>query len=272
MEHLDEQDKKNRRIAWITSLSIQLILLVVFYFIIAWKAPFPPIPEYGIEIGFASSEGAESLENVSTGETLPQETEQESSKPLAADTEQETTSGDEIEEAAVEEIEPVETTNEAESESTSTREEVPKDVEETTPENASPSDHKESETSQNETVDENETDSEPAIDERALYGGGQGTSENKGSSDGASLSLAGWIWDFKPKPEDTSSEVGKIVYKIVVDADGYLVQIETITSTVSPSVERVYRQAVEKLTFSKTSDYQPAPLSTGTLTFVIQSK
>ena len=75
---------------------------------------------------------------------------------------------------------------------------------------------------------------------------------------------------FQPQPEDDSEDIGKIVYKIAVDQDGYLVRIEVLTSTVSPATERKYRQAVEKLTFSKTSDYKPASQSYGTLTFIIQ--
>ena len=114
-----------------------------------------------------------------------------------------------------------------------------------------------------------EGEEEKEIDQRAIYGS-QGT--NTGDSEGANLALAGWVWDFKPKPDDQSDESGKIVYKIVVDQDGYLVKIETVTSTVSPSVERKYRSAVEKLTFSKTADYKTAPVSTGTITFIIKSR
>ena len=34
--------------------------IVYFYFLIAWKAPNPPIPEYCIELGFTTSAGASS--------------------------------------------------------------------------------------------------------------------------------------------------------------------------------------------------------------------
>ena len=100
--------------------------------------------------------------------------------------------------------------------------------------------------------------------------GNQGTSSE--NLEGASLALAGWIWDFKPAPKDESDEVGKIVYSIVVDSEGELRKIVPITSTVSPSVELAYRTSVQKLTFSRTSNNAPAQFSTGTITFIIKSK
>ncbi|MEO1256496.1 MAG: hypothetical protein AAFY41_16640, partial [Bacteroidota bacterium] len=60
MEGRDREDEKNKRIGWLTSIGTQLLLIVIFYFIIAWKEPFPPIPEYGIELGFTTSAGAPS--------------------------------------------------------------------------------------------------------------------------------------------------------------------------------------------------------------------
>ena len=60
---------------------------------------------------------------------------------------------------------------------------------------------------------------------------------------------------------------------VTIDDEGYIVESPIpIVSTVSPSVEKYYRQAVERLTFSKTSAYKTAPTSTGTITFVIKSK
>jgi hypothetical protein len=85
--------------------------------------------------------------------------------------------------------------------------------------------------------------------------------------------MTGWVWDFPPKPDDTSSENGKIVFEIVVDDMGDLISVRTIEKTVSPEVERIYRMEVEKLTFSATSDNSiPAPVSKGKITFLIRSR
>ncbi|MEM9340048.1 MAG: hypothetical protein AAGA66_15030 [Bacteroidota bacterium] len=266
MDEYEKKEKENRRVGWLISVGIQLVLLILFYFIIAWKPPFPPVPEYGIELGFATSSGAPRSASAASDpvqepeeqvENAPEEPIMEESSDVAEETE------------TIEEVTPEPTAEEASSGG---------DPQPSAPE-SSPEVEEESEESEtpepiNETPEEpepepEEPEPEPELDGRALYGT-QGT--NTGDTDGASLALSGWVWDFKPEPNDPSSEVGKIVYQIVVDEDGYLVKIETLTSTVSPTVERKYRQAVEKLTFSKTSDYRPAPLSTGTLTFIIKSK
>lgn len=104
------------------------------------------------------------------------------------------------------------------------------------------------------------------LDDQALYG-------SRGSGgNGASLQMTGWVWDFKPDPKDNSDETGKIVYKIKIDDEGYIIDIELQSATVTPAIERLYRQSVERLSFSKTSEYKPAPTSTGTITFLIQTK
>jgi hypothetical protein len=285
MDDLDKKEEKNKRLGILVSVGVQLFLLVLFYFIIAWKAPFPPIPEYGIELGYVTSSGSEPSvqpENVqgSEAESLEQdEPLQESLPESVLDTSDEI---QELEPVQTDENEvPVETVPEEismpetivdgeetknkvfESETNEFIDETNKEIE-----NAEVvvEDEKEIEESINEEPIEVE---EPTIDQRAIYGN---NGKESGNDEGASLSLAGWVWDFKPNPDDTSEESGKIVYRIGVDEDGYLRQIVKITSTVSPSVERKYRQAVEKLTFSKTSEYQPATISQGTLTFIIKTK
>ncbi|MEP1032426.1 hypothetical protein [Ekhidna sp.] len=266
MDEREKKEEQNKRIGWLTSIGVQLLLLILFYFIVAWREPFPPIPEYGIELGFTTSAGAAATSSPSqqapqTNE-VPDETQHEQSN---AEPVQEILDAEEsVQEEAI--------ANEVQS---------PVKVEESKPAELKPVEEKQevdsravmtpSETDSNESSD-NPSDGkteEKEVDQRAIYGS-QGT--NTGDSEGANLALSGWVWDKKPEPDDQSSQSGKIVYKIVVDGDGYLVKIETITSTVSPVVERKYRQAVEKLTFSKTADYKTAPVSSGTITFIIKSK
>lgn len=90
---------------------------------------------------------------------------------------------------------------------------------------------------------------------------------------GSSLDMAGWMWDFKPEPEDTPSETGRLVFEIKINEQGEMLSVRRLESTVSRTVEEIYRQEVEQLTFSKTSDNAlVAPISTGRVTFVIRSK
>jgi hypothetical protein len=54
---------------------------------------------------------------------------------------------------------------------------------------------------------------------------------------------------------------------------GEIISVRTLEKTVSPSVERIYKNEVESLTFSPmSSNTTPAPVSTGKITFIIRSK
>ena len=269
MDTRDRKEEKNKRVGWFVSISIQLFLLILFYFLIAWKAPFPPIPEYGIELGFTTSAGATQPTPAPVSPEVEEQTEEqpaetpETTAPVETPVEAEESDV----ETEVSQVDESETPVETEEVAGNVVEQVEESTEQDTEQVSQPA--KETPQTDEGSNEAEQIVEEPKIDDRAIYGN-QGS--ETGSSEGASLALAGWIWDFKPVPDDTSEETGKIVYKIVVDQDGYLVKIETITSTVSPAIERKYRQSVEKLTFSKTSDYKPAALSNGTLTFIIKAR
>ena len=288
MRSSNEKEEKNKRIGWLTSVGIQLILLLLFYFIIAWREPFPPIPEYGIELGFTASSGApaaasqvnqvieEDVEQIVEDSQDSQEVIEE--QPIQEEPVNESVTESDPVEPTEEQIEPV--TQEVQDVSVEQEpvereskedviEEAPAEKEEELIDGRAvmPSSSSESD-GDTEQPSEGEEESEE-VDERALYGS-QGSTAS--SSEGASLSLAGWIWDFKPQPNDTSDQEGRITYKIVVDQDGLLVKIDLISSTVSPAVERKYRAAVQKLTFTKTGNDESAPLSSGTVTFIINSR
>jgi len=115
-------------------------------------------------------------------------------------------------------------------------------------------------------VEGDKGDEKGSIDSRALYG-------SQGGGGGPHLELSGWMWDFTPNPRDTSNENGKIVFEIKIDDRGEIISVRTIEKTVSPEIERIYRQEVESLTFSPiSSNTRPAPVSTGKITFIIRSK
>ena len=294
----EEKEKKYRRISWIASISVQLVLLLLFYFLIAWREPDPPIPSYGIELAFGLENVGSGPKPVTTPEPAEEITpEEEASEESAEETLEENSVEEPLEteslEEPIEEIEEVQETPVTEQPSPTVVEEVKKpvqqpkkevvkeEVKKTTPKPEVEQPEKsevqkealmpkaeqgETNNSSGETAnDGRQGKEEGTIDGRALMG-------DQGSSNGASLQMAGWVLDFKPDPKDNSSEEGKIVYRIKVDGDGYIVGIELISSTVSPSVERYYRQSIERLSFSKTNDYKPAPMSTGTITFIIKSK
>lgn len=292
----EQKEKRKNRNAMILSLSIHAALILLFVFLVAWREPNPPLPEYGIEINFGTDDAG-------TGDVQP-ETEsidsEETEEPAPSDDleaedvqEEQVEEVEEVIEEVVEEVETQEVVDETVTEDDNSPDLV-EDVEEVVPE---PVEDKEEEVKQPEiekeeenkdsgspVSGEGEADTTPEanqgdkkdetgdqgsedgkIDARSLYG-------TPGSGGGSSLNMAGWIWDEIPTPDDTSDEEGKIVFDITIDDQGYIISIKTIETTVSAAVEKIYRSEVENLTFSKTDNNPPAPRSTGRITFIIKAR
>ncbi len=290
----EQNDKKNRRTAAIASVALHGLLVLAFLFMLAWKEPDPPLPEYGIELNFG-------LDNVGSGEVQPEvEANESDSQEEAAENELPEETIESTEDTQTEEVnevaEPVveETTvNEQASPDVVAKEvvkeevkpvkETPKEVKKETTkpvektEVAKPEDGakgKEGEATEQKAANQGDNinkvgdkgNEEGTLDSRALYG-------QPGGGGGSALQLTGWTWDFEPRPKDTTSENGRIVFEIKIDDQGEILSVRTIERSVSPAVEKIYRSEVEKLTFSKTSDNSiVAPVSTGRITFVIKSK
>lgn len=296
---MSEQEKKNQRTGMMVSVGLHVAMLILFFFILAWRAPNPPLPEYGIEINFGldnagstnnprpspsnksktvedskpEPKSAEKVVEEKVAEPVPVETQQ----PIPVE---EVSEAKPIESPVVEEKKPVK--QPVKEEPKPVKEEAkptPKPVAETKPADkpsktdgadGKAGDSKEPAASnQGDKADKvgDQGDPKGSIDSRALYGtpgGGEG---------GSSLSMTGWTWDFKPRPNDSSNETGKLVFEVKIDDQGEILSVRRVESTVSPAIERIYRQEVEKLTFSKLSgNTSTAPTSTGTITFVITSK
>ena len=74
-------ETRNNRIGILTSLGIHVALFVVLFFMMAWRAPDPPLPEYGIELNFG-------LDDQGSGDVQPD-------KPVGDDTEQQSVAAEE---------------------------------------------------------------------------------------------------------------------------------------------------------------------------------
>ncbi len=92
-----EYEKKNKRKVIIISAAIHTSLLLLVIFLIAWRVPDPPNPEYGIEINFGT-------QNFGNGKVQPKAT---VDQQATEETQNEDTQNDEVEAQ-----EPVETTSE----------------------------------------------------------------------------------------------------------------------------------------------------------------
>ena len=105
------------------------------------------------------------------------------------------------------------------------------------------------------------------VDERGLY------QTQPGKQAGAKLDLAGWMWDTTPQPQDDTEESGKIIFEIKIDEFGEVIAVKTLEKTVSPLVEKLYKDALTELTFSRTADnIAYASVYTGKVTFILRTK
>ena len=247
--------------AGLLTFFVNIIFFLIIFFMIAWKETIPPIPEYGIEIGISeyidNSENSE-LDDISNEnnekEDIEAEIQDETKNELDNELVEEESlqSGDNVFEKENLDKDDLEDFNDIPIDKIET---IKKEVEEIEKENV-----------EKKTTDE-KLSSKQVIDSRSIY------SEKSNSPTGASLDLQGWIWDYLPKPKDLSKENGKIIFEIFVNIYGEIENIRTLETTVTPSVEKVYKDEVLNLSFTQTStNYNPADISKGTITFIIKSK
>ena len=228
---------------------------------IAWKETIPPIPEYGIEIGITEyiddSENSES-DDVSNKNDKKEDNDAEIEDEIKNELNNELVedesiqSGDNVFEKENLDEDDLEDFNDTPIDKIET---IKKEVEDIEKENV-----------EKKTTDE-KLSSKKVIDSRSIY------SEKSNSPTGASLDLQGWMWNSLPEPKDLSKENGKIIFEIFVNIYGEIENIRTLETTVTPSVEKVYKDEVLNLKFTPTStNYNPADISKGTITFIIKSK
>src|SRR5690606_37912735 len=55
---MEEEEKKNKRLGMIISVGLHGAMLLLFFFLLAWREPNPPLPDYGIELNFGMVEGS----------------------------------------------------------------------------------------------------------------------------------------------------------------------------------------------------------------------
>lgn len=273
----NDQEKKNKRIALLSSITLHVGLFLLFFFMVAWKAPNPPLPEYGIELNFgteaAGSGEIQPVDPVGASESLEEEAVQEEAEseqePVEApvETQPDVTSKIESPVEVKEEKEKPKPKPVEEKKEPQKPKEQPKAV--YTPNNASQqaSSKKGEPGSQGDDVNKKGDKGSPegAIDDKAMFG------KQGGGGGGSSLNLSGWVWDDKPDPQVPNNESGRLVFEIKVDQNGDIISIRTLERSVSPETERICRNEVQKLTFSKTGANVPE-VSTGTITFLVRAQ
>lgn len=291
----EEKEKKNKRAGMIISAITHAVVLILFIFLVAWRAPNPPLPEIGIELNFGTS-------NQGSGEvqpepnTPPADTESEEDSPETPEEVVEEV----IEEVTPEEVtEPVEETADPVVENTATETEVkpvtemPTEapVKEAEPKKEEPKPKveekketptppkvlypgkKDGEATEAKNANQGDKtnavgdqgDKEGTVDARALYG------KPGGGGGGAALEMAGWMWNKAPEPDDKTQAEGKIVFTVIIDERGEVVSAIATTNTVTSSLMRIYQAEVMRLTFTQTSQGTPPARTEGKITFIIKS-
>lgn len=302
---LQEQEKKDKRVAAAVSLAVHAILLILLFFIMAWRAKNPPDPEMGIEIALGFSEvgsGEVKTQAVPNPSPIVEDSKPPSPQPEVAPTPQ--VAPKPVEPVSTPKAEPIVTTT-AESPVVVKEEVKPKPTPQPKEEVVKP---KEEVVKKEEPVKEPEKpksvypgkpksesggtgtagtttaatgnssgddanvagdkgNPEGKIDSRNLYG------KPGGGAGGTGLNLPGWRWDKVPRPNDTSNESGRLVFRIKIDKDGEIESVQKVEGNVSPALEKLYRDEIYKTTFSRTNSGVSSSVgATGTVTFIIQAR
>ena len=282
-----EQEKKGKRIAMITSLGIHGVLLLLLLFMVAWRAPNPPLPEFGIELNFGTDDtGSGDIQPetpVGAEESQPEEEELEEI-PLP---EPEEISEEIVEEAAPKqpvavqpevvskvespvvveekkETKPVEKPAEKPLEKAVEKkpevkpEEIPKAVYKPKTQSTAEGTSKDKPaTSGNHGDDANKAgdkgDPQGTIDSKALYG------KQGGGGGGVSMSGFGTFGypdiETPPLPDES---YGVYEFRVKVDEQGYVVSVTPVQRGLSFEAERRLKAAIQKLQFIPKGNPQAA--------------
>ncbi|MCU0417279.1 MAG: hypothetical protein MUE33_08835 [Cytophagaceae bacterium] len=257
----------NDRKAFVTTVIVHALLLLLFLFFVVWRQPDPPTPGMpGIELNFG-------LDAAGSGDN-------NSTEPASEPTVSETT--------PVETITPTESTEAPTTPVTSTLPSEHTVVKSTTVSTSTTTPQKTTSVSSTQPATNpknlmkpnpgdgttgttgNQGDPNGSTNSKNYYGkSGTGDGGSGTGSVGDGLSLSGWRWKKKPSLPQNPQEEGQIVFKIKIDEDGQIISIVTDHSSVSPATVKQY----EKILWS--AEFEPnganvAPSSTGTVTFNIK--
>ena len=279
---MSNEEQKNRNIGLIASAGIHGGILLILFFLVAWRAPDPPLPEYGIQLNFG-------LDDQGTGDIQPEEpnaTEEikEESKPE----EQKPQEAAEVKPNEVQVAEqPVSKQESPVVVKEEKKEAKPEPVKEKKKEEEKPlAEYKKEEKKESKTDAEtnggktttshgddadkkgDKGDPEGSLDAKALYG-----KQGGGGGNGLALSMSGWAWADQPRiPELPDNVDGRIVFEIECDEDGEIVGITTLERGLSPRAEQILKDEIRKNSLIRTSGGQVPTRSKGRVVFLLKTK
>lgn len=287
-------EKKNRRIALAVSLGFHGLLFLLLFFLAAWRAPNPPMPEYGIELNFGVDDqggGDIQPDTPPSAEQAVENTEHkvEESKPQEEQASQETKEAKEEtpvttkedspvsvkeEKKPTEQVKPKETEKPKKEELPVKEKEKPKETTSTTPTQQKLDKTRPGDNTQSQGDDAGKTgdkgNPQGKLDAKALYGKPGGGA----NGDGFGLSMTGWEWSEPPHiPDDLpDNDDGKIEFEIECDSEGEILSIRTIQRGLSPKAEKLLKDEIRKKSLIRTSAGEVPERSKGRVVFVLKTK
>lgn len=293
---MDEQrDRRNKRIAWITSVGIHGLLLLAFMLMMAWRAPNPPLPEYGIELNFgmddqgggevqpetspgAPEEANDQAEAEQTEEVQPEEQVKEepvpekTEEPIVSKLESPVVVKEEKKEPVKEVVKEKENVVETKPKVTPTTEVKKEEKKETVVTDQKGTDAKKGDPTTSQGDDGKQGDKgnpEGKLDAKALYGQQGGG----GGGEGFGLSMSGWAWADQPQiPNLPDNEDGRIEFEIECDSEGEIIGITTIQRGLSARAEQLLKEEIRKNSLMKTSPGKAPESSKGRVVFILKTK
>ncbi len=287
---MQTEEARNKRIGVLTSLGVHMALFVIFFFMMAWRAPNPPLPEYGIELNFG-------LDNQGSGDVQPD-------KPVGTETTKQDEMVEQTSKAQPEETDPTlkEAVSEKSVDPSISKEESPVTVkeekkevktetkkdkkDESKPKEKVIAEYKKEDKTENTAAQNskqgtagNQGDDikktgdkgnpEGTLDSKALYG----TPGGGGGGDGFGLAMSGWAWADAPKvPELPDNENGKVIFEIECDETGEIVGITTVERSLSPKSEQILKDEIRKNSLIRTSGGRAPERSKGRIIFILRTK
>ena len=294
----EQQESKNKRIAALSTAAIQVFVVFLLFIIVAWRAPNPPLPEYGIEINFGlDDEGSGEVQpetpvgNEGNQPEEPAQEEQVQAEPeVKEEVKEETKPADtkETEDVPVSKVESPVVTKEKEPEKPAEKpkEKVEEKKEEKQPEvkkeqpkavykpnNEQATAEKEGAkegTPGNHGDDKSKTgdkgNPEGKLDAKALYG------QPGGGGGGVSMSgFNGFAWPTVPTPPLPEDAFGVYEFIVKVDDQGEVVDVKAVTRGLSLEAEQKLKAVIQTLEFVPKGTNLPA-ISEGRITFKVVSK
>jgi len=286
---MSKQEEKDRKTGILTSVGIHAGLFLALFFMVAWKAPNPPLPEFGVELNFGMDDqgGGDVQPETPVGDKTEQQTDEIQEKSAETQPEEVKTDVKEevknLPETAAEKVVSKEVSDVAvKEEKKEVKTEVKDKPKETVPKEKVVAEYKKEVVptdgtkkgdpgSQGDDAKKvgDKGSPEGKLDAKALYG----TPGGGGGGDGTGLQMTGWAWAEELKiPELPDTENGKVTFEIECDQDGEIIGITTRERSLSAKSEQILKDQIRKNSLIRTSNAPAPDRSRGKFTFILKTK